>query len=141
MPHRHDDYSQQRTIAQLRPGEQATVVANLWEVRERKISMKRQMVQAVISDGTGTLQAQWWNKYVRNQLKPGATMRFSGKVGLFLGHKTLESPQFEDVDEDEREWVGGVGECPCCQESHLGGSSSPALHGAARVGLDARHVV
>jgi ATP-dependent DNA helicase RecG len=100
LPHRHDDFSQQRTIAQLRPGEQVTVVANLWEVRERKISMKRQMVQAVLSDSTGTLHAHWWNKYVRNQLKPGATMRFSGKVGLFLGNKTLENPAFEDVDEE-----------------------------------------
>jgi len=27
-------------------------------------------------------------------------MRFSGKVGLFLGHKTLENPSFEDVDEE-----------------------------------------
>lgn len=100
LPHRHDDFSQQRTIAQLRPGDQVTVVANVWEVSERKISMKRQMVQAVLSDGTGTLKAHWWNKYVRNQLKPGTTMRFSGKVGLFLGHKTLENPAFEDVDEE-----------------------------------------
>lgn len=27
-------------------------------------------------------------------------MRFSGKVGLFLGNKTLENPSFEDVDEE-----------------------------------------
>ncbi len=100
LPNRHDDFSQQRTIAQLLPGEQVTVIANLWEVRERKISMKRQMIQAVLSDGTGTLHANWWSKYVRNQLKPGTTMRFSGKVGLFLGHKTLENPVFEDVDDE-----------------------------------------
>jgi ATP-dependent DNA helicase RecG len=100
LPNRHDDFSQQRTIAQMRPGEQVTVIANVWEVRERKISMKRQMIQAVLSDSTGTLHAQWWNKYVRNQLRAGATMRFSGKVGLFLGHKTLESPAFEEVDEE-----------------------------------------
>lgn len=100
LPNRHDDFSQQRTIAQMQPGEQVTVVANLWEVRERKVSMKRQMIQAVLSDSTGTLHATWWNKYVRNQLKPGSTMRFSGKVGLFMGNKTLENPAFEDVDEE-----------------------------------------
>ncbi len=27
-------------------------------------------------------------------------MRFSGKVGLFMGHKTLENPVFEDIDEE-----------------------------------------
>jgi hypothetical protein len=42
--------------------------------------------------------------------------------GLLGGGQQVKG--FEDVDEDEREWVGGVGECPCCQESHLGGSSS-----------------
>jgi ATP-dependent DNA helicase RecG len=100
LPHRHDDFSQQRTIAQLRPGEQVTVIANLWEVRDRKISMKRQMVQAVLSDGTGTMEAHWWSKFVRNQLKPGSTLRFSGKVGLFMGKLTLDNPAFEDVDEE-----------------------------------------
>ena len=100
LPTRYDDYSRYRTIAQLTPGEQATVVANLWEIRERKVSMNRQMVQGILADGTGTLHATWWSKWVRSQLKPGTTMRFSGKVGLFLGHKTLENPQFEDVDEE-----------------------------------------
>lgn len=100
LPNRHDDYSQQRTIAQLRPGDQATVIANVWEVRERKISMKRAMVQAILSDSTGTLHAHWWNKYVRDQLKTGTPMRFSGKVGLFLGNKTLENPAFEDADDE-----------------------------------------
>ena len=88
LPSRHDDFSQHRTIAKMEPGESVTVIANLWEVRERKISMKRQLVEAVLSDGTGTLHAHWWNKYVRNQLRSGTTMRFSGKVGLYMGRKT-----------------------------------------------------
>jgi ATP-dependent DNA helicase RecG len=100
LPARHDDFSQLRTIAQMRPGEQVTVIANLWEIKERKISLKREMIQGILADGTGTLHATWWNKYVRNQLKPGTTMRFSGKVGLYLGNKTLENPVFEDVDEE-----------------------------------------
>ncbi len=100
LPSRHDDFSRQRTIAQLQPGEQATVIANLWEIRDRKMGMNRQMVQGILADGTGTLHATWWNKYVSRQLKPGTTMRFSGKVGLFLGHKTLENPVFEEIDEE-----------------------------------------
>ena len=100
LPARYDDFSQQRTIDQLRPGEQVTVIANLWEIRDRKLGMNRQMVQGVLADGTGTLHATWWNKYVARQLKIGTTMRFSGKVGLYLGHKTLENPVFEDVDEE-----------------------------------------
>ena len=98
LPVRHEDYSQLRTISQLQPGEQVTIVANLWEVTTRKISMKREMVQGIVADATGTLHATWWNKYIVKQLKPGSTMRFSGKVGLYMGQKTLDNPLFEDVD-------------------------------------------
>jgi ATP-dependent DNA helicase RecG len=100
LPTRYEDFSTLRTIAQLAPGEQATVIANLWEIRERKVSMKRTMVQGILGDSTGTLRATWWNKYVQSRLRVGETMRFSGKVGLFMGHKTLESPEFEDLDEE-----------------------------------------
>lgn len=100
LPARHEDYSRLLTIAQMRPGDQVTVIANLWDIKERKISINRMMIQGVLADGTGTLHATWWNKYVRSQLKIGSTMRFSGKVGLYLGNKTLENPVFEDVDEE-----------------------------------------
>ncbi len=100
LPARHEDYSQMRTIAQLQPGEQATVIANLWDVKERKVGINRQMIQGILADGTGTLHATWWNKFVRNQLTIGTTMRFSGKVGLYMGQKTLDNPVFEDVDDE-----------------------------------------
>ncbi len=100
LPARHEDYSQLRTIAQLEPGEQVTIIANLWDVRERKLGIKRTMIQGILGDATGTLHATWWNKFVRNQLTPGTTMRFSGKVGLYMGQKTLDNPAFEDVDDE-----------------------------------------
>ena len=62
--------------------------------------MKRQMIQGILADGTGTLHATWWNKWVKQKLTPGSSMRFSGKVGLYMGQKTLENPVFEDVDEE-----------------------------------------
>jgi len=105
LPSRHDDYSQMRTISQLQPGEQVTIIANLWDVRERKIGVNRSMVQAILGDSTGTLHATWWNKWIIKQLKPGTTLRFSGKVGLYMGQKTLDSPVFEDID-DERVATG-----------------------------------
>jgi ATP-dependent DNA helicase RecG len=100
LPARHEDYTQLRTIAQLQPGEQVTVIANLWDIRERKIGVNRQIIQGILADGTGTLHATWWNRFVRNQLTIGTTLRFSGKVGLYLGQKTLDNPAFEDVDEE-----------------------------------------
>jgi ATP-dependent DNA helicase RecG len=79
LPTRHEDYTRLRTIAQLQPGEQVTVIANLWDVRERKIGVNRQIIQGILADGTGTLHATWWNRFVRNQLTIGTTLRFSGR--------------------------------------------------------------
>ncbi len=105
LPHRYDDFSQMRTIAQLRPGEQVTIIANVWDVRERKVGVNRVIVQAILGDSTGTLHATWWNKWIAKQLKPGSTLRFSGKVGLYMGQKTLDNPVFEELD-DERVATG-----------------------------------
>ena len=105
LPARYDDYSHMRTIDKLQPGEQVTVIANLWEVRERKISMNRTIVQGILGDSTGTLHAIWYNKWVAKQLKPNTTMRFSGKIDLFRGQKTIENPVFEELD-DERVATG-----------------------------------
>ena len=100
LPARYDDFSQMRTIDSLRPGEQVTIIANLWDVRERKIGMNRAMVQGILGDSTGTLHATWWNKWIIKQLRPGSTLRFSGKVSLYMGQKTLDNPAFEDLDEE-----------------------------------------
>ncbi len=100
LPHRHEDYSSLRTIAELQPGEQVTIIANLWDVKERKLSHNRKMVQGILSDGTGTLHATWWNPWIAKQLKVNSTMRWSGKVGLYLGQKTLDNPAFEEADEE-----------------------------------------
>lgn len=100
LPTRYEDYSQLRTISELQSGEQATIIANLWEVNDRKISMNRQIVQGILADASGTLHATWWNKYVKKQLTPGTTMRFSGKVGFYMGQKTLDNPAFEDLDQE-----------------------------------------
>ena len=100
LPARYDDYSEMRTIDKLVPGEQVTVIANLWDFRERKISMKRTVVQGILGDSTGTLHATWWNKWIGKKLQTGKTMRFSGKVGLYMGQKTLDNPVFEDVEDD-----------------------------------------
>ncbi|MFN3979795.1 MAG: DNA helicase RecG, partial [Caldilinea sp.] len=62
-------------------------------------------MQAILGDSTGTLHAAWWNKWIAKQLKPGLTLRFSGKVGLYMGQKTLDNPVFEELD-DERVATG-----------------------------------
>jgi ATP-dependent DNA helicase RecG len=107
LPQRHDDFSTLRTIDKLQQGETVTVIANLWDVREKNIGFNRIMIHAILGDSTGTLHASWFNRFVKKQLTVGATMRFSGKIGLFKGQRTLENPFFEEL-EDERVATGRI---------------------------------
>ena len=101
LPSRYDDFSRLRSIAEMQPGEQVTVAANLWKLENRKLGMNREMVQAVLNDGTGSLRATWWTKWIAAKLEIGQSYRFSGKVGLHMGYKTLESPVFEPMESSE----------------------------------------
>ena len=107
LPSRHDDYSQLKTISQLQPGETVTVVANLWEVSEKSIGINRKRIEGIFQDATGTLRANWWNKWVVRQLKAGATYRLSGKIGLYMGRKTIENPIFEDAADESESLAAG----------------------------------
>ncbi|MEX1020912.1 MAG: ATP-dependent DNA helicase RecG [Litorilinea sp.] len=100
FPARYDDYTTMRTIAQVEPGEQATIIANLWQLQKRKLRYNREMLIGTLADATGTMRATWYNKWLEKQLKPETTLRFSGKVGLHLGVKTFESPVFEEIDQE-----------------------------------------
>ena len=98
LPHRHDDYSRVRPIADVEVGESLSIVANLRGFDERKFAYKKEILQALFSDGSGTVRTTWWNQsWMRKRLTIGKTYRLSGVVGLYMGHKTLENPIFEEI--------------------------------------------
>ena len=98
LPHRHDDYSRVRPIADVEVGESLSIVANLRSFDERKFAYKKEILQALFSDGSGTVRTTWWNQsWMRKRLTIGKTYRLSGVVGLYMGHKTLENPIFEEI--------------------------------------------
>lgn len=108
FPSRYEDFSKTYSIAELEPGQQATVKGIIEEVHLGR-SWRRQMsiVTATISDETGSIQAVWFNQpYVANILKVGREANFAGKVSLteegelHLGHPTYEILRPE---EDRRE--------------------------------------
>jgi len=98
LPHRYDDYSRVRPIADVEEGESLSIIANLRGFSQRKFAYKREILQANFSDGSGTVRANWWNQsWLKNRLSIGKTYRLSGVVGLYMGHKTLENPYFEEI--------------------------------------------
>ncbi len=98
LPHRYDDFSRVRPIADVENGESLSVVANLRGFSERKFAYRKEILEARFSDGSGTVLANWWNQsWLKNRLSVGKTYRLSGVVGLYMGNKTLENPYFEEI--------------------------------------------
>jgi ATP-dependent DNA helicase RecG len=56
-------------------------------------------VQSVISDGTGTVQATWFNQpWLAESLQAGMQIVLSGDVDQFLGRLVFQNPEWEPLD-------------------------------------------
>ncbi|MQG70497.1 MAG: ATP-dependent DNA helicase RecG [SAR202 cluster bacterium] len=100
FPHRHDDFTDVRKIAQLTPGEDQTVVVSVWEATETGSGPAgRRSTQATFGDDSGTVRAIWFNQpWVAKRLRPGARLAVSGKVSVFRDRFVFNSPRFEELD-------------------------------------------
>lgn len=96
FPRRYDDFSQLKTINQLRYGEEVTIIGVVREARNQQTRRGIRLTRAVISDGTGTIEAVWFNQpYLLRQLQSGRRIVLSGQVDQYLGRLTFQSPQWE----------------------------------------------
>ena len=101
FPRRFDDYTLMRPIHKLVYGETVTVIGTIWETRARRTRNNQVVVQSVISDGTGKVQATWFNqKWLADKLKAGMQIVLSGKVEQYLGRPVFNSPEWEPVELD-----------------------------------------
>jgi ATP-dependent DNA helicase RecG len=101
FPHRYDDYSALKTINKLEYGDEVTVIGTLRETRERASKRGQSIVTSVISDGTGKVEAVWFNQpFLAKRLKPGRQIVISGKVDQYLGRLSFSSPTWEPLDEE-----------------------------------------
>lgn len=99
FPRRYDDYTEMKPINQLEYGEQVTVIGTIWETRARRTRSNQKLVQTVISDGTGTVQATWFNQpWLAEKLKAGKQIVVSGKVDQYLGRPVFSSPEWEALE-------------------------------------------
>lgn len=101
LPRRYEDYSNLRTIAQLRWGEEVTVIGTVWEIKSRPIGEERRLVTARVGDGTGEMEMTWFTPFVERQLHIGHAYAFSGKVDSYRGVPTMRHPAFEPLDRDQ----------------------------------------
>ncbi len=101
FPRRYDDYTLMKPINQLRYGDQVTVIGTIWETRARRTRGNQVMVQSVISDGTGSIQATWFNQpWLSEKLKAGTQIVLSGKIDQYLGRPVMSAPEWEALEWD-----------------------------------------
>jgi ATP-dependent DNA helicase RecG len=112
-PLRYEDRSNLKTIAQLGPGEVATVIG---EVRSAKLSGFRRrsvgLFEVVLADGSGTrLLAKWFHGgYLESVFQTGQRAAFFGKVEFdsYSGDLSMTHPEYEIVSGDEEDPDGSL---------------------------------
>jgi ATP-dependent DNA helicase RecG len=97
LPFRYEDRLNPRGIAELRPGEMASVVG---EVRNSGLFRTRSMpiFQLTIGQGKARLRCLWFNAtYLQDKFKPGQLIALYGKVEQDQRSRELQivQPQFE----------------------------------------------
>ena len=104
LPFRYEDRLNPRGISELRPGEMATVIA---EVRNSGLFRTRRMpiFQMTAGQGRARLKCLWFNgAYLRDRFKPGQLVALYGKVDTDRnGELQITQPQFEILGEPTEE--------------------------------------
>ncbi|MYE53686.1 MAG: ATP-dependent DNA helicase RecG [Chloroflexi bacterium] len=107
FPHRHDDFTDVRTIAQVVPGETQTVKATIWEVSETGRGRMKN-AQAILGDETGNIRVIWFNQgYLVRTLKPGTSIVISGEAKVYRGRVVFQSPEYDFVDSRDEQMHAG----------------------------------
>ena len=104
LPFRYEDRLNPRSVAELRAGEMATVIA---EVRNSGLFRTRRMpiFQLTVGQGRSKLKCLWFNAtYLQDRFQPGQMLALYGKVEEDRdGNLQIIQPQFEvlgDINEE-----------------------------------------
>ncbi len=101
FPNRHMDYSQRTFTNNLVVGQENTIIANIWDVREVSFGSRRS-AEATVGDETGNVRVVWFNQsYLARSLKTGSKVVISGRVTVFGGMPVFESPEWEPYEEKD----------------------------------------
>jgi ATP-dependent DNA helicase RecG len=98
LPSRYEDYSLISKIANVQIGETVTIQGQILEIRNQYLrgGKIKTMQKATIADGTGTIQATWFNQpFLVNSIPAMSTISISGKVGFFAKKLAIQSPEYE----------------------------------------------
>ncbi len=100
FPRRYDDYSELKLIKDLTYGEEVTIIAYVKSVSSFTTRNKnRKIIQAVVSDDTGSIQLMWFNQtYHLRYLRKNMFLSISGKIEQYMGRLVMYHPDYEQID-------------------------------------------
>jgi ATP-dependent DNA helicase RecG len=98
-PFRYLDASQSTPIAAAPEGELITVQGYFISLKNLYTRTGKVLQQGEFSDGIDTLKVTWFNQpYLLKSLESASRVNLSGKIILFHGKPTLQSPQHEVIN-------------------------------------------
>ncbi|MDP2663669.1 MAG: ATP-dependent DNA helicase RecG [Dehalococcoidia bacterium] len=101
FPRRYNDFSRFKPIRDLRPGEEVTILVQVWDIAEKRVGPRSVRVEAAVGDDSGNLRVTWFNPYVSRLLKHKSQVILSGRVSAFRGFLELQNPEYELMDKAE----------------------------------------
>ncbi|MCI6233340.1 MAG: ATP-dependent DNA helicase RecG [Selenomonas sp.] len=106
-PKSYEDQSAVTPIAQLAPGERATIAGTIMNVAEKQAGRRRMTIlTALVGDGTGFARVTWFNQpFLKPKLKAGRRLFVTGKAAYAYGGRgQMEISQMQSyalLDEQE----------------------------------------
>ena len=96
FPRRYDDFSNIIPIGMMKPG-MVTFRGEIVNIASRRARTRRlSITEAVISDGTGTVKAVWFNQpFLVKQHPVGSSVMISGKLEFKNNDLALQAPAIE----------------------------------------------
>lgn len=100
LPRKHEDFSNVSTIDDLSPGKR-TIKARCESVVTKNVRRGMRVTTAVLDDGTGKVQAVWFNQAYRGtQLKDGSQeFYFSGNFEFSYNKYQFTNPSVEKISD------------------------------------------
>lgn len=108
VPRRYVDRSLTLPLAEVPLDSEVTVIGTVRKVSVRRPRRGLTIVEAVLSDETGTLTAVWFNQPFRErQLAQGAEVALSGTATRYRGALQMQSPDADVLDRPGESLVTG----------------------------------
>ena len=113
IPFRYDDFSKIVNIAELAPGETATIRAKIDKITNKRTWKKKiYITEAEVSDESGATKAVWFNQpFLIRNLKIGSLVNLAGKAVFGNDALYLQNPAYERIFESstsEHTHTGGL---------------------------------